>query len=1011
MVSVVGRSLLTFVCLVGVSSAVSAQETAIAGTVKDSSGAVVPGVAVEVSSPALIEKTRSTTTDRAGQYKIIDLSPGEYTVMFTLPGFNAYKRDDITLTYGFTAPVNAEMSVGDRQETITVSAASPVVDIQSLAHNVVMTRDVMDAIPTGKNIQAVGILIPGTALQLGGGSALSRDVGGSGNMQQSPLTYHGSTASVTAVDGLRMNDFEVSGQYADLFNDGSFQEVSYSTGADSIEMGQGGLRINMVPKDGGNSFKGSIPANWTGSAWQWDNLGRSLTDRGLTNVSQILKIYDFNPTVGGPIRKDKLWYQLTFRRQRVDKTIVDSYYDKNPDPIKYEADLTRPAVDDGWAWNAAVRTTYQINQKSKATFYFDRSNRERPHWGASAATPPEASGRQVLPMEFTESVRFQSTLTRHLLFEAGFGEYHQDYSELYQPEVTPTTYRITDQVTSKTCCAYSSEVIHLQKLFDYSAKLSYVTGSHALSLGWTNGNGPHETITTRNGNLSMRFGATTVHADASGFGPNRVTLNLPTDQLESMDLDSALFVQDKWTIKRATISAGLRFDWFIGSVGTEAILPNQWQAATTFDPIKDVPNWKDLSPRLGVAYDLFGTGKTALKFSASKYLDPQTVAFATAQGPIGRLTSSIDLTWTDTNLDYTILNPDGSVQWSELAPIPASSTFGTLVPETTRVNPEIQTGFGRRGYTWEFDGSVQHELLPRMSVGFAYFRRLLGGNATSTQNLNQGPSAYQGPYCITGPRDPRLPDSGGQQYCGIYQRTAASYNVAADNYQTFLTDYLDKLGVSQKNYRHGVDITTRARIRNGGVVQGGVSIIKFVNDTCYTQLLGNPTNIVSPLTGDRPCAVPAGSRVFQPDLKLLTSYNLRFGIVASGTFQYTPGPQRGATWTYTQAIANANGFSISAAPGATAAQIASTTASFDLLGATTIYEPGLKQLDLRGARTFKIGKDRLQVMADVYNVFNSNWVFSQNGTFGTGGTAAATWLRPTNVLSARMFKIGAQFNF
>jgi hypothetical protein len=327
------------------------------------------------------------------------------------------------------------------------------------------------------------------------------------------------------------------------------------------------------------------------------------------------------------------------------------------------------------------------------------------------------------------------------------------------------------------------------------------------------------------------------------------------------------------------------------------------------------------------------------------------------------------------------------------------------------VNPDIQTGFGRRGYTWEFDGSVQHELLPRMSVGFAYYRRLLGGNATSTQNLNQGPSAYQGPYCITGPRDPRLPDGGGQRYCGIYQRTAASYNVAADSYQTFLTDYLDQLGVSRKNYRHGFDITTRARIRNGGVLQGGVSISKGVSDTCYTQLLGNPTNIISPFTGDSPCAVPAGSRVFQPDLKLLTSYNLRFGIVASGTFQYTPGPQRGATWTYTQAIANANGFSISAAPGSTAAQIASTTASFDLLGGTTIYEPGLKQLDLRGARAFKIGKDRLQVMADVYNVFNSNWVFSQNGTFGTGAAAAATWLRPTNVLSARMFKIGAQFNF
>src|SRR5438093_4497546 len=195
--SVVRRWLLTPLLVLCAAGAARAQETAIAGTVKDSSGAVLPGVTVEVSSPALIEKARSTITDRNGQYKIIDLAPGLYTVTFTLTDFNAYKREGIELTYGFTAPVNAEMRVGSMQETVTVTAASPVVDIQSLAHNVVMTREVMDAIPTGKNIQAVGIRIPGTTLQTGGGSALSRDVGGSGNMQQSPLTYHGSTASVT----------------------------------------------------------------------------------------------------------------------------------------------------------------------------------------------------------------------------------------------------------------------------------------------------------------------------------------------------------------------------------------------------------------------------------------------------------------------------------------------------------------------------------------------------------------------------------------------------------------------------------------------------------------------------------------------------------------------------------------------------------------------------------------------------------------------------------------------
>jgi hypothetical protein len=309
-----------------------------------------------------------------------------------------------------------------------------------------MTREVMDAIPTGRNIQAVGILIPGTTLQAGGGAALSRDVGGSGNMQQSPLTYHGSTASVTTVDGLRMNDLEVSGQYADLFNDGSFEEVSYSTGADNAEMGQGGLRINMVPKEGGNSFRGTLFGNWTGKAWQFDNCGQAnpsapctigaLKNRGITSVVRVHKIYDFNPSFGGPVLQDRLWFMGTYRYQRVDKTVVDSYWDMNPDPVKYTPDLDRQALDDGWALNAAIRLTNQVSPKNKLSGYFDRSNRERAHWGASATTPPEASGRQTLPLEYTLTTTWQSTITNRLLLEGGFGRYHQDYTELYQPEVT-----------------------------------------------------------------------------------------------------------------------------------------------------------------------------------------------------------------------------------------------------------------------------------------------------------------------------------------------------------------------------------------------------------------------------------------------------------------------------------------------------------------------------------------------------------------------------------------------
>jgi hypothetical protein len=301
--------------------------------------------------------------------------------------------------------------------------------------------------------------------------------------------------------------------------------------------------------------------------------------------------------------------------------VVDSYFDANPDPIRYAQDLTRPGVDDGWIVSGVARLTWQASQKNKITGFFDRQNKKRGHWGISASNPPEASAQQVTPMTFTGNIKWTSTLTSKLLFDAGYAHYYQEYDELYQPSVTDTTYRITDQTTGRSCCAYNSQQYHYSTVRTYSGKLSYITGAHNLTAGVSVSEGPRRTVTEQTGNLTMRFGATTSPAHPSGFGPNQVTLNLPTDQREGIYADTGIWANDKWTIKRATITAGLRFDWFIGEVLESTIHPSPWTGEATFAGFKDVPNWKDLSPRLGFAYDVFGTGKTAVKFSVSRYLD------------------------------------------------------------------------------------------------------------------------------------------------------------------------------------------------------------------------------------------------------------------------------------------------------------------------------------------------------------------------------------------------------
>ncbi len=284
-----------------------------------------------------------------------------------------------------------------------MSGESPIVDVQNITTRTVMTRDVLDALPTGRNIQAVGIMIPGTTIALGGGGALSRDVGGSGGLQQSPLQFRGSADTVQTIEGMRLNNLCANGAYSGVYwNDGSLQEISYVTGADSAEMGQGGMRVNMVPKDGGNAFHGVVFGNYTPSSWSSDNCGSpgvgqactrsnlfgdttfNKTSNFLTNVSRLTKNYDFNPGFGGPIARDKVWFYAAFRYLGVNKTVADSFFDKDPSPFKYVADTSQPGIDDGHIRSISGRVTFQASQRDKVSYYHDEQDKVRGHWGIAA---------------------------------------------------------------------------------------------------------------------------------------------------------------------------------------------------------------------------------------------------------------------------------------------------------------------------------------------------------------------------------------------------------------------------------------------------------------------------------------------------------------------------------------------------------------------------------------------------------------------------------------------------
>jgi hypothetical protein len=319
--------------------------SSITGAVRDTTSAVLPGVTVEVTSPALIEKVRSAITDATGLDRITELPPGNYAVTFTLPGFSSVRREGIELTTGFAATVNAELRVGDIAEAITVSGASPVVDVQNVVQQRVLTRDVIDAVPTAKNFATLGVLIPGVSVSFTT-MAGANDVGGSMSSSFQMLMVHGSrnTDQRMLVDGLAMNLAESSGGVTPVvFPDESVEEINTGIGSHSAETGTGGVVINIVPKSGSNNFAGTVYGSYTNSRLQSNNLTDELVQRGLPSADSTNYIADVNPAIGGPIVRDQLWFHAGFRSWRTIRN-TNTYYDANPADWVYVPDLSRGKV-------------------------------------------------------------------------------------------------------------------------------------------------------------------------------------------------------------------------------------------------------------------------------------------------------------------------------------------------------------------------------------------------------------------------------------------------------------------------------------------------------------------------------------------------------------------------------------------------------------------------------------------------------------------------------------------
>jgi hypothetical protein len=523
--------------------------------------------------------------------------------------------------------------------------------------------------------------------------------------------------------------------------------------------------------------------------------------------------------------------------------------------------------------------------------------------------------------------------------------------------------------------------------------LSYITGSHDFKVGFTLLQGHRANDTTVIGDLDL----------VSNFGrPNAVT-SWTTPYTASEDLNSALglYAQDKWTIKRLTINAGVRFDHHNASVPEQHLPAVQFVGPRDFAAIHDLPNWNDINPRLGAAYDLFGTGKTALKATLSRYVVGDTVTVASAVNPIISSVNSATRTWDDSS--YPVGDPRRGNFLPDcdfLNPLPngecgvGNPNFGKL-DITTRYDAALRTGWFKRPYNWETSATIQQELMPQVSATATYTRRWYGGFQV-TDNRRVNLSDYS-TFCVTAPVNARLPNGGGNQICGLYDLNPDKVLETADNLVTTAATY-------GKMYEHlnGVDLTVNARLPRGAQIAGGMSIGRTVFDTC--DLSGEVDKIPAPfgLVVDQQAAPSKrtchAAPPFQPQVKLTGIIPLRWGLQTAWTYQGIPGPEITAQWNApNSAVVNSLDRNLSA--GATA------TTLVQLILPGTMYAGRLHQVDVRFTKVIRVGKTRINGNFDVYNLFNASPVLILNTTYGDA------WQQPSYILPPRLLKFGATIDF
>ena len=1125
-----GRFLAVAAAVLLLAPAAAVAQSSIAGSVTDDTGGVLPGVTVEASSDVLIEGSRVVFTDGTGNYNIIDLRPGEYTVVFTLPGFGTLVRDQLVLGADVTMPLDAVMSVGSVEETITVSGETPVVDVQQVQRIEVMTRETQEAIPTGRSMWSYALLIPGVKVH-------KPDVGGTAGVQQSEMMGRGLDASNTTieVDGMMINTMISDGRYQAYLNPMLAAETSYTTSGQGAETQTGGLRINMIPNEGGNQFSGNWFTGFTPGNWQADNLSPLAQAQGIQQATGVDLIYDNNGAIGGPVFRDRLWFFSTGRWNGVNNQITNSV---NPDYTQ--------GLDNNTIHSANVRLTWQMTQQHKISAMFDKVRKRRFSQHGPGTDLNTASSSWTSPHYDTGTAKWTGTLSNRMLAEFGFSLIYEDWDPGYYryrddgnlifqevptsmatcfstpcfPEVGSAQHMAQMPISMGGDPWYSQVAVNDGRLgmlygarndgennnythrWAYQSALSYVTGSHSFKFGMNFTNGHNRHTRNSNGGLSLYYddGANPrgrlitdspllygvdwfncdhpqalANKDAGTpcglIGtPDAVRIqNFPSFESYKLDYNGGFYAQDSWTIDRLTLNYGMRMDFAAVSIpeapkGEGRFVPAQLQPGRERSTLPSFG--PDFSPRLSVAYDVFGDARTALKFGWNKYVRDVGGNLARRYSYGASVYETRD--WYDcemnaagdacSGLNRYGSNFDGVAQNWEIGAI-QSATFGSITDPT--FTPDLNN-FARE-YNRIWTVGLQQEVFPGISLSGEYRQRSYA-NTWETDNPNWtfadfGADANGNP----------LP-----QYAGINHFQVARPYPMVGSFTAFSIDNAVRTntigrtdrsrGPGFTNVYRGFELSIQGRLPGGGTLFGGWS----VEDTGRTTIYGYDTNggagsryggevngcsdILE--RGDDPtqlrfCDAGAYPRPYRHEFKLSGTQPFSMpgvgDLQAGFSLQAYPGGlgdwgglQEGLYVhrtssndlyrTYTPEMYDPMGTGTCIAPcmlgqniipdGITNIERSTGGAWYPMVPLSSVkFLPYWTQLDVNVQKVFNIGSWRYDARFSFYNVLNNGVVLEHTGSRNARGSTGATyqalssWERGNRMLEGRVIQFAVTARF